>query len=69
MRDDGRVLLCRNRRTPWELPAADGCAFEMVPDTWVDRVADECTAWVSRESISPSDEHATVAFIGPRAFV
>jgi hypothetical protein len=47
----------------------DGCAFEVVPDTWVDRVAYECTAWVSPEPISPSDEHATVAFLDPGTFV
>jgi ADP-ribose pyrophosphatase YjhB (NUDIX family) len=46
----------------------DACAFEAVPDMWVDLVAYECTTpiGVSSEPISPSDEHSTVAFLDPR---
>jgi ADP-ribose pyrophosphatase YjhB (NUDIX family) len=43
------------------------CALEVVTDTWVDLVAFECMApaEVVSESISPSDEHSTVAFLDP----
>jgi hypothetical protein len=45
----------------------DACAFEVVPDTWVDLVVYKCAApvGVSRDSISPSDEHTRVAFLDP----
>jgi ADP-ribose pyrophosphatase YjhB (NUDIX family) len=97
VRDDGRVLLCRNHRGTWELPGGrpqigelfpgavnreireetgldvaierllDACAFEVVPDRWVDLVVYKCTppVGVSADSISPSDEHTRVGFLDP----
>jgi 8-oxo-dGTP pyrophosphatase MutT (NUDIX family) len=45
----------------------DACAFEVLPETWVDLVAYACTpsAEGSEDWIRPSDEHTTVAFVDP----